>query len=357
MKVMTVVGTRPEFIQTAPVCKALRRQYTEILVHTGQHYDADMSDQFFAELGLPTPEYYLDARSGSHAQQTAAIMTAIEPLVLDEKPDWVLVYGDTNSTIGAALVAAKLNIPIAHVEAGLRSFDRTMPEEVNRIITDHLSNMLFAPTQAAVKNLHNEGITQGIRTVGDVRVDVLTDLAASARQRSTDLRASVGLGADEAFAIATIHRPANTDDATRLGQIVESFNTLGLPVVLPAHPRLRKMLTTHDLAFSDNVRLIPPAGFLDMVAWMDAAAIVVTDSGGLQKEAYILKRPTVTVRDTTEWIETIEAGWNRLCEPVPSELRAAVADARTNIPTEHPPFYGEYGVGERISAALKEALG
>lgn len=354
IKVLTIVGTRPEFIQTAPVSRALREHATEILIHTGQHYDQEMSDVFFRDLGLPHPEINLGVGSGSHAFQTGTIMMKIEPIMLAEQPDWVLVYGDTNSTIAAALTAAKVQRPVAHIEAGLRSFDRTMPEEINRIMTDHLSDLLFAPTEAAVRNLQSEGIREGIVTVGDVRVDVLTDLSRKSGNRIEALRRSAGLSENQPFALATIHRPANTDDLDNLRGIIQGFSELTLPVVLPAHPRLRKMLQQHQITPGDNLRLLAPAGFLDMVAWINACSVVITDSGGLQKEAYILERPTVTVRTSTEWIETVEAGWNRLCAATPAAIQDAVQQARAHIPSTHPPFYGEYGVGQRIYETLRD---
>lgn len=356
MKIMTIVGARPEFIQTAPVSRFIRRRHTEILVHTGQHYDGNMSDVFFHDLDLPEPELNLGVGSGSHAEQTGQMMIRLEEAMLREKPDWVLVYGDTNSTIAGALTAAKLHIPVAHIEAGLRSYDRTMPEEVNRVLTDHISNILFAPTQAAVDNLAREGITDGVRLVGDVRVDVLLGIVDRARERQNRLFGETRLAAGEPFALATIHRASNTDERERLKAIVDVMSTLEIPVVLPAHPRLRKMMGKFGLRFSGNVRAIDPVGFLDMVALLDACQMVITDSGGLQKEAYMLRRPCVTVRDTTEWVETVESGWNRLCEPTPAEFRAAVAQARGEPPAEHPDFYGAPGVSERICDALDAAL-
>ncbi len=354
MKVMTVVGARPEFIQTAPVSKTIReRGHTEILVHTGQHYDANMSDVFFADLDLPQPEIYLGVGSGSHAGQTGQMMIHLEPVMEAERPDWVLVYGDTNSTVAASLTAAKLGLPLAHIEAGLRSFDRAMPEEINRVVTDHLSDILFAPTAAAVRNLEREGLAAGVRQVGDVRVDVTLGLVEGARARQERLLSGLGLGRGEPFALATIHRPVNTDDAGHLSQIVETFNTLDLPVVLPVHPRLRKMMAAFGLRFAGNVRATDPAGYLDMIALLDACTIVITDSGGLQKEAYMLRRPTVTVRDTTEWIETVEAGWNRLCDTAPDAFRAAVSAALAPPPAAHPDFYGTPGVSERLCVVME----
>jgi UDP-GlcNAc3NAcA epimerase len=353
---MTIVGARPEFIQTAPVSKAIRRRFTELLVHTGQHYDGNMSDVFFTDLDLPEPELNLGVGSGSHAEQTGQMMIRMEEAMLREKPDWVLVFGDTNSTIAGALTAAKLHIPIAHVEAGLRSYDRTMPEEVNRVLTDHISTVLFAPTQAAVDNLAREGITDGVRLVGDVRVDVLLGVMDKAQAQQARLFAQTGLSEGQPFALATIHRASNTDDQERLKAIVEVMSTLEIPVVLPVHPRLRKMMGEFGFQFSGNVRAIDPVGFLDMAALLDACEIVITDSGGLQKEAYMLRRPCVTVRDTTEWIETVESGWNRLCEPSPAEFKAAVAAARAEPPTQHPDFYGAPGVSDRICDVLAESL-
>lgn len=351
MKIMTVVGARPEFIQTAPVTKAIRKRHTEILVHTGQHYDDNMSAVFFSDLGIPAPELNLEVGSGSHAQMTGQIMIKMEEAILREKPDWVLVFGDTNSTIGAALAATKIHVKVAHIEAGLRSYDRKMPEEINRVMTDHLSNMLFPPTQAAVENLKKEGITEGVKLVGDVRVDVVMDTVPRARQEQEKLFAQTGLKAGEPFALATIHRASNTDDRTRITDIVAAFNTLDLPVVLPVHPRLKKMMGEFDLKFSGNVRAIEPIGFVDMIALLDACKIVVTDSGGLQKEAYMLRRSGVTVRDTTEWVETVQSGWNRLTEP--ENFKAAVAEALKPPPQAHPDFYGAPGVCDRIVDALE----
>ena len=354
MKVMTVVGARPEFIQTAPVTQALRKRHTDVLVHTGQHYDDNMSDVFFRDLDIPKPEINLGVGSGSHATQTGEMLVRMEQTILAEKPDWVLVFGDTNSTIAAALAAAKIHVPVAHIESGLRSYDRKMPEEINRVMTDHLSKLLFPPTEVAVNNLAKEGLTEGVCLVGDVRVDVVLGIVERARERQPALMEKTRLSAGEPFALSTIHRASNTDDESRLRDIVATFSTVNLPIVLPVHPRLRKMMDTFGLAFSDNVRAIDPVGFLDMIALLDACEIVITDSGGLQKEAYMLRRPTVTVRDTTEWVETVNAGWNRLAEP--ENLMAAVAEARAEPPAEHPEFYGAIGVSERIVDALESYL-
>ncbi len=353
MKIVTIAGTRPEFIQTSRVSHAIRRRHTEIFVNTGQHYDDLMSQVFFRELDVPRPDVDLNVgtEGASHAVQTAHVLMRLETVLLRERPDWVVVYGDTNSTIAGALAAAKLHLRIAHIEAGLRSFDRKMPEEVNRILTDHVSDLLLAPTAVAVANLANEGITRGVLNVGDVRVDVLAAFVPKARDRQPQQLAACGLSHGEPFALATIHRASNTDDPTQLRAIATAFANLDVPVVLPVHPRLRKMLTQAGITFGPSVRPIAPLGFLDMLALLDACDIVVTDSGGLQKEAYMLSRPCVTVRDTTEWTETVRSGWNRLTTP--AGLAAAVASARRSRPEEHPDLYGAPGVSERVVDALE----
>jgi UDP-GlcNAc3NAcA epimerase len=353
MKIVTVVGARPEFIMTALVSKALRQRHIEILVHTGQHYDDNMSGIFFAELDLPLPNINLEVGSGSHAEQTGQMLIRLEAVLTRERPACVIVYGDTNSTLAGSLSAAKLNIPVVHIEAGLRSFDRTMPEEVNRVLTDHMSHLLLAPTQVAVENLAREGITERVRLVGDIRVDLLQEMRGKAAARQGDILAAAELSEGIDFALATIHRASNTDEIERLRAIVETMNTLKLPVVLPIHPRLHKMMRQFGLKFTSNVHTIDPVGFLEMLALLDACRIVITDSGGLQKESYILRRPTVTVRDSTEWVETVQAGWNRLCGPYVDVFRAAVGMALQLPPAEHPDFYGSYGVSQRICQAIE----
>lgn len=353
MKCMTIVGTRPEFIQASPLSRAIRKHHTEIFVNTGQHYDDNMSKVFFSDLGIPTPEVNLEVGSGSHAEQTGQMMIRLEPIMLREKPDWVVVHGDTNSTIAGALTAAKLHIPIAHVEAGLRSYDRAMPEETNRVVTDHISDLLFAPSQIAVDNLAREGLTQGVRQVGHVRLDLLMNNLERARQNRPLLFQNIQVAEGSPFALATIHRASNTDSRERLTHIVEVFSHVDIPVVLPVHPRLRKMMSEFGLSFGSNVRQIEPVGFLDMLALLDASEIVITDSGGLQKEAYLMRRPAVTVRDTTEWVETVHSGWNRLCEPEPAAFIAALAAARQAPPAEHPDYYGVVGVSDRIVDILE----
>jgi len=351
MKVVTIVGARPEFIMTAPLSRALRARHTELLIHTGQHYDDKMSAVFFEEFGIPQPDYNLHIGSGTHADQTGTMMMRLEPLLMGEQPDWVLVYGDTNSTLAGALCAAKLNIPVAHVEAGLRSFDRKMPEETNRVVVDHISTLLFAPTDIAVANLQREGITAGVRQVGDVRVDVFRDVAG--RVNIPSLLTMTGLTEGEPFALATIHRPSNTDEPCRLRQIMDALSRVPFPVVLPVHPRLRKALDAAGLELPAQVHGIEPVGFTQMAALLNACRVVITDSGGLQKEAYLMRRPAITLRDTTEWVETVQSGWNRLSEPDASAFDAALDQALAPAPATHPAFYGEPGVSERICAELE----
>jgi UDP-GlcNAc3NAcA epimerase len=346
MKVFTVVGARPQFIKAAPVSRAIRSHHKEILVHTGQHYDEGMSAVFFRELNLPEPDYNLGVGSGGHGGQTGAMLTGLERLLLETKPDWVLLYGDTNSTLAGALAAAKLNIKIAHVEAGLRSFNRTMPEEINRLLTDHVSSLLFCPTDTAIENLEREGITQGVYKVGDVMVDALMDARARAQGAGYDLEPGT-------FLLATIHRPANTDDPAALQGILDGFAALEKTIILPAHPRLKSMIGRHGLSLPSNVKAMPPAGYLEMMALLEACAVVLTDSGGLQKEAYILARPCVTIRPETEWVETVTAGWNRLVEPNPASIRAGVEAALGATPSEHPNFYGEGKASAEILALME----
>jgi UDP-GlcNAc3NAcA epimerase len=320
MKIVTIVGARPQFIKAAVVSRVLRSvsKAREILVHTGQHYDEKMSDIFFKELEIQRPDYHLGVGSGFHGAQTGRMLEAVEQVLLEEKPDWVLVYGDTNSTLAGALAAVKLHISVAHVEAGLRSFNRRMPEEINRVLTDHASDLLFAPTQAAVENLCREGIPEErIHLVGDVMYDAALYYGEKARRESRVLE-RLGLR-PESYILVTIHRAENTDDPLRLRAIVEGLCEVGksVPVVFPVHPRTRKALERHRL-FDEAVaylRLIDPVGYLDMVMLEQNARLIATDSGGVQKEAFFYRVPCVTLRGETEWVELVELGWNRLVYP------------------------------------------
>jgi UDP-N-acetylglucosamine 2-epimerase len=313
MKVFTVVGARPQFIKAAPISKAFARQgISEYLVHTGQHYDYGMSQLFFEELNLPEADINLGVGSGSHAVQTGEMLIKLEEKLLSEKPDMVLVYGDTNSTLAGALAAAKLNIKLAHVEAGLRSFNREMPEEINRVLTDHLASLLFCPTQSAVENLAREGITAGVNLVGDTMYDSLVSFTAIAGGKSHVLQ-TLGLSPRQ-YLLATIHRASNTDSREKLLQILEALNECGTKVVLPLHPRTRAAVNGHSISLSElaNIQVIEPVGYLDMLQLEQHSKMIVTDSGGIQKEAFWLHVPCVTMREETEWVETVKSGWNVL---------------------------------------------
>jgi UDP-N-acetylglucosamine 2-epimerase (non-hydrolysing) len=312
MKIVSIVGARPQFIKCAPVLRELRKDHEECLVHTGQHYDPEMSDIFFDELEIPRPDYNLGVGSGSHGKQTGEILAKTEEVLLKEKPGLVLVYGDTNSTLAGALAAAKLHIPVAHVEAGLRSFDHTMPEEINRVVTDHISDLLFCPTQTSVDNLAAEGITKGVHLVGDVMADALAYNRDIAQKKSRILETLVLTG--KAYYVLTVHRASNTDSRENLTSIIRAIGEAGVPVVFPVHPRTRKYLQEYGLLKSlpANIQLIEPLGYLDMIRLMGSAQKILTDSGGMQKEALMLGVPCITLRENTEWVETVEAGWNVL---------------------------------------------
>ena len=311
MKVATIVGARPQFIKIAPVSRELRRSFEEIVIHTGQHYDYEMDRIFFEQLNIPTPDYHLGVGSGTHGYQTGEMLRRIEDVLLKEKPDVVLVFGDTNSTLAGALAAVKLHIKVAHVEAGLRSFDRRMPEEVNRVLTDHVSDLLFAPTSTAVENLKREGIAEGVHLTGDVMVDALNYNIRVAE--ASDILDKLGIKPKE-YLLATIHRPENTDSLVNLRSIIEAFVESQELIVFPAHPRTINALKRCDLyeKASKNLMLVKPLGYLDMLKLEKNARKILTDSGGVQKEAYLLKVPCITLRETTEWVETVDDGWNVL---------------------------------------------
>jgi len=356
VNILTVVGARPQFIKAAPVSQALRARHREVLVHTGQHYDAGMSDIFFAELGIPQPDINLGIGSGSHGQQTGRMVMAIEEVLLAERPDWTLVYGDTNSTLAGALAAVKLGVPVAHVEAGLRSFNRAMPEEHNRVLTDHCADLLFCPTATAVELLAAEGLTTGVHLVGDVMVDALRQHADLARRRS-EVLARLGLR-PQGYCLATVHRPYNTDVPENLRSILAALGDIhqqtGRPAVLPLHPRTRGRLEALALTPPAGVLLIDPVGYLDMLALEQAAALILTDSGGIQKEAYTFAVPCITLRPETEWVETVQAGWN----VVVGADRGAIVQAATQRrwPEGPPPLlFGDGQAAGRIVAALEGA--
>jgi UDP-GlcNAc3NAcA epimerase len=327
MTILTIVGARPQFIKAAAVSRAFgdTGRIREIMVHTGQHFDDNMSEVFFRELSIPAPEVQLGIHGGSHGEMTGRMLEALDHRIRECKPDHVLVYGDTNSTLAGALAAAKLHVPVIHVEAGLRSFNRKMPEEINRLLTDHVSQLLFSPTRTGLENLRREGITSGAHHVGDVMQDAFHHAAAK-RANATSIRSRLGLQPD-GFVLATVHRAENTDDGARLAQIVAfiASEAAGQPIILPLHPRTRAAMAQHGID-AGPIRLIEPVGYLDMVALTDAAALVITDSGGLQKEAYFARTPCITLRDETEWPETIDHGWNRLWTSPEWKTRSEITD-------------------------------
>lgn len=348
MKVVSIVGARPQFIKASPISRLLRQQHTEILVHTGQHYDENMSDVFFEELEIPTPEYHLGVGSASHGAQTGAMLIGIEEVLVKEKPDWVLVYGDTNSTLAGALAASKLHFKVAHVEAGLRSFNHEMPEEINRIVADHLSTLLFCPSQTAVNNLANEGITQGVHLVGDVMAEALAFAANKAKTHS-DILSQLSLSEGK-YLLATVHRAENTDDPIRLRNIIEAFNTIQEPIVFPVHPRTQKEINKLHYSLDDHVLMLEPLGYLDMVRLEASARVILTDSGGIQKEAYWLGVPCVTLRNETEWVETVETDWNKLTGANSNKIVYTIHNI--NPPKSHPNLYGDVNTASRCVALL-----
>lgn len=346
MIILTVVGARPQFIKAATVSRALRRRHREILIHTGQHYDNMMSEVFFEELALPNPDYYLGIGSGEHGQQTGRMLEGVEAAILKERPDVVLVYGDTNSTLAGALAAAKLNVPVAHVEAGCRSYDCTMPEEINRVVTDHVSSILFCPTKRSVANLAKESISQGVHFVGDVMYDLF--LEQQSWPKSAQLLDQLKLTPGN-YLLVTLHRAANTDNPDRLGKLLEILDDLNEPVIFPVHPRTEKAVARLNRTPSPSVRFIEPIGYSDMQALLRHARLVLTDSGGVQKESFFVGTPCLTLRKTTEWGETVEAGWNRLVDIDRKALRNAVAEWTV---TGTPP-QGVFGTGHAAESIVE----
>ncbi|NGM69385.1 UDP-N-acetylglucosamine 2-epimerase (non-hydrolyzing) [Natronolimnobius sp. AArcel1] len=354
MRVCSVVGARPQFIKAATVSRKIRDVGEEVLVHTGQHYDKEMSDVFFDELDIPEPEYNLGVESDTHGRQTARMIAELEPVIEETDPDAILLYGDTNSTLAGAIVGSKRDVAVAHVEAGLRSGNRDMPEEINRILTDHASDMCFAPSEDAVGTLANEGIVDGVHWTGDVMYDAI--LAARERARdSSSILEDLGLEEDE-FILTTVHRASNTDDRGNLEAILDGLASAPVPVVFPAHPRTVDRLETYGLweRANEDLEIIEPQGYLDFVRLLDGAERIVTDSGGVQKEAFFLETRCVTMREETEWTETVDCGWNQLVGPNADLIREAlVTDWKLDA---RPQPYGDGSASERIVALLQEAL-
>jgi UDP-GlcNAc3NAcA epimerase len=348
MKILSVVGARPEFIQAMPVSQALRANHKEILVHTGQHYDYKMSQAFFDELDIPIPDYNLGVGSASQSQQTAEIMVSLEEVLLKEKPDFVIMRGDTNSSLAAALVTSKLNIPFAHIEAGERSFNRGMSEEINRLVSDRLANLHFCVSQVAVNNLAVEGITDSVHWVGDVMLDALLYARPIARAKSNILE-QLQI-APKHYALVTIHRANNTDEPERLRQIMTALDLVSETVILPVHPRTQKALTNINVHLEDHIRIIEPVGYFDMLTLEENARLIATDSGGVQREAYYMGVPCLTLRDETEWIAIIETGWNKLV----GADQKLILDNWFNFvhPVDHPAIYGTGTAGQRIAEII-----
>lgn len=344
-----MVGARPQFVKLAPIAaECQRRGVDHVIVHTGQHYDPMLSDVFFADLGIPDPAVHLGVGSGTHGQQTGAILGKMDDVLAAQRPDWVLVYGDTNSTLAGTLSAVKMHLPVAHLEAGLRSFNRAMPEEHNRVLTDHAADLLLAPTQVAMDHLAREGLADRSTHVGDVMVDVLMKVRASADSEAVLERLGMQRGS---FLVSTIHRAENTDDPTRLAAIVEALSRVEHPVVLLAHPRVRARAAQHGISLDvGSLVSYDPLAYPDLVAAVAASRGVITDSGGLQKEAFVLRVPCTTVRTETEWVETVDLGWNVLVEPGPA--LAAAASRSAPRPTDAAP----YGTGHAAASVL-DALG
>lgn len=360
MKLLTIIGARPQFIKAAPLSDEFRKSNEEILVHTGQHYDANMSDVFFEELGIPIPDYNLGVGSGSHGKQTARMLEGIEEIILKEKPDGLLVYGDTNSTLAGALAASKLHIPVYHVEAGLRSYNKLMPEEQNRVLTDHISDMLLCPTQTAVDNLKKEGITSGVINTGDIMYDtVLRNINISNQKYSNGSwydeivkeNGKIEKINEKEYYLATIHRAENTDDEEKLIKIFTALNGLDKPVLMPLHPRTRKIIQDLNINLN-NIIIIKPIGYLLMLYLTSNSHMVITDSGGLQKEAYFLKTPCTTLRDQTEWVETLENDWNVLSSIDVEEIKTKVQRELICLQHTQPNFFGDGKAAKKICEVI-----
>ncbi|TLS69046.1 UDP-N-acetylglucosamine 2-epimerase (non-hydrolyzing) [Mariprofundus erugo] len=356
MKIMTIVGARPQFVKAAVVSREMNKRsgIHGVLLHTGQHYDANMSDVFFDELDIPRPDYHLGIGNGTHGQNTGRMIEAIERVLFDERPDWVLVYGDTDSTLAGVIAAVKLHIPVAHVEAGLRSFNRKMPEEYNRVLADHASTLLFAPTAVAERNLAHEGIpARMVQVVGDVMYDASLYYGGKAESQSDILRRLALV--EQPYILATVHRQENTDDKQHIENILEAFSHAPCPVVWPVHPRTHKQMRAFGLSLPESVVAIDPLGYLDMVKLEKNAALIATDSGGVQKEAYFYGVPCITLRGETEWVELVDVGANRLVATDVDAIIAGYAHISTSL-KNLPVLYGNGDAGCKIVDSLQDHL-
>ncbi|MFW6016696.1 MAG: non-hydrolyzing UDP-N-acetylglucosamine 2-epimerase [bacterium] len=348
MKILTIIGARPQFIKLAPVSREIRKEHQEVLVHTGQHYDDYMSKIFFEELNIPKPDYNLGIGSASHGKQTGEMLIEIEKVILHEKPNYVIVYGDTNSTIAGALASSKLHVPLIHVEAGLRSYNKKMPEEQNRILTDHISDILLCPTQTAVKNLRQEGIIEGVYNIGDIMYDSVLYNYKIAEKKSNILN-KLYLEND-GYYLATVHRAENTDKKNKLLTILEAFNELDKPVIFPIHPRTNSKLEQYgkETNIYQNVRFIQPVSYLDMINLIAGCKKVLTDSGGLQKEAYFLDTPCITLRNQTEWVETLKNNWNILVKIKKEEILEKVSAQNTENIDKDNNYFGDGKAAKKL---------
>lgn len=351
-KIASIVGARPQFIKAAPVSRALVSHFTEVMIHTGQHYDYEMSGLLFEEMDMREPDFNLGIGGGTHGAQTGLMLIELEKVISTVKPDCMLVYGDTNSTLAGALVAAKAGIPLAHVEAGLRSFNRAMPEEVNRVLTDHVSSLLFCPTDAAIQNLEREGITKGVHQIGDVMYDALLHNLETARGKSKVLD-RMGLLKGE-YALATVHRAGNTDDPRNMQSILDALGSLPARVIFPVHPRTRNRIKEWGCPVNSNVSLIEPLGPLDILQLQENANCILTDSGGMQKEAYLLGVRCITLREETEWVETVSTGWNSLAGVDAKRIQNLYETWKPR--GERPLLYGDGHAAERICQILLGTL-
>jgi len=322
LKIISIVGARPQFIKLAPLSKKIREHFTEIIVHTGQHYNNNMSESFFQDLNIPAANYNLNVGSAEHGQQTAEMLRGISEILLKELPNGVIVFGDTNSTLAGALAAAKLNIPLIHVEAGLRSYNRTMPEEINRVATDHLSDYLFAPTTVAMENLEKENLLNRAHQTGDIMVDALAANLKKAQQDSSIIKTLVL--EPQKYYLLTLHRPYNVDEPNQLKQILANLARLKTTIIFPVHPRTLKIIKQNNIPVADQLKIIEPLGYLDFISLQSNAAKIITDSGGVQKEAYLLGKPCITLRTETEWTETVDAGWNLLIDSTKPNLASEI---------------------------------
>ncbi len=354
MRIVTVIGNRPQFVKAAAVSPILRAAHEEVLVHTGQHHDDALSQVFVDQLGAPQPDRQLHIYGGSNTEQTGRMIAALEPLYAELQPDAVLVYGDTNSTLAGGIVAAQQRIPLVHVEAGLRSFDRAMPEELNRVLVDHAADLLLPPTEQAAEQLRRESVAGRIEVVGDVMIDVAHRTRPAARERGAAMLAELGLTAG-GYALCTLHRAGNVDTPERLSAALAVLESMEMPVVLPLHPRTEARLNEFGLRerAAAALHLLPPLGYLEFSGLLAQARVMLTDSGGVQKEAYVAGVPCITLRDTTEWTETVTAGWNTLVDLDPAAARTALS---APLPADHPELYGDGHAAVRVVATV-ESLG